>query len=140
GEVIGTFAWNEGLGAASLDVGTRLSGGKVTGVKSPVPDGHIANVVVVVCAGPQLAIVPLEQDGVARETLPGFDQLRLHSKIAFEGAAAEAMEGADAAETLRRLYDRAAIYEAFEQVGAAEGAMYMARDYTLQRYTFGRQL
>jgi acyl-CoA dehydrogenase len=140
GETIGAFAWNEGLGAASLDLGTKLSGGKVSGVKSPVPDAHIANVAVVVCAGPQLVIVPLDQTGVTRETLPGFDQLRLHSKITFDGAAGEAMEGADAGETLRRLYDRAAIYEAFEQVGAAEGAMYMARDYTLQRYTFGRQL
>jgi alkylation response protein AidB-like acyl-CoA dehydrogenase len=50
------------------------------------------------------------------------------------------MSGADPAPMLRRLQDRAAIYEAFEQVGAAEAAMLMARDYTLQRYTFGRPL
>jgi alkylation response protein AidB-like acyl-CoA dehydrogenase len=50
------------------------------------------------------------------------------------------MDGADAREALNRLYDAAAIYESFEQVGAAEAAMLMARDYTMQRYIFGRQL
>jgi alkylation response protein AidB-like acyl-CoA dehydrogenase len=72
--------------------------------------------------------------------MKGFDQLRKHARVAFEGASAEELGGADAGETLARLYDAAAIYEAFEQVGAAEAAMLMARDYTLDRYTFGRQL
>jgi acyl-CoA dehydrogenase len=140
GEVIGVFAWNEGPGAASVDVATKLSNGKVSGVKSPVADAQIAQLAVVVCAGPALALVELDQPGVRQEPLTGFDQLRKHARVIFDQAAGEAMDGADAEETLRRLYDRAAIFEAFEQVGAAESAMLMARDYTLQRYTFGRQL
>ena len=39
---------------------------------------------------------------------------------------------------LERLYDAAAVYFAFVQVGGAEAAMYMARDYALQRQAFGR--
>jgi acyl-CoA dehydrogenase len=140
GEAIGTFAWTEGPGAASSAVSTRLTNGRLSGVKSPVPDAAIADIMVVVCAGPTLALVDLSQPGVTCEPMRGFDQLRHHAKVAFTEAAAEEMTGADADETLRRLYDGAAIYEAFEQVGAAEAAMLMARDYTLQRYIFGRQL
>jgi len=141
GEVIATFAWNEGPGAADPNTVTaRLANGKLTGIKSPVPDAELADVAVVVCAGPRLALVALKQDGVKLEPLTGFDQLRKHARIFFDAADAEAMDAADAHETLRRLYDRAAVFEAFEQVGAAESAMLMARDYTLGRYTFGRQL
>jgi acyl-CoA dehydrogenase len=140
GEAIGALAWNEGPGAASLTVATRLAEGRVTGMKSPVADAEIADVVVVVCAGPRLALVQTAQSGVKCEPMRGFDELRRHAKVTFTDAEAEEMSGADADETLRRLYDAAAIYEAFEQVGAAEAAMLMARDYTLQRYIFGRQL
>lgn len=141
GEAIGTFAWNEGPGAAdAAGVTVKFFGGEVSGVKSPVADAEIADVAVVVCAGPKLVLVPLAQAGVRIEHMTGFDQLRNHAKVSFDSAAGEAMEGADADETLRRLYDRAAIYAAFEQVGAAESAMLMARDYTMGRYTFGRQL
>jgi len=140
GEAIGTLAWTEGLGAAGSNVSARLASGRLNGAKAPVPDGHMAHVAVVVCAGPKLALVDLSADGVSREPMKGFDQLRKHARLTFSDTAAEAMDGAHADETLRRLYDRAAIFAAFEQVGAAESAMFMARDYTMQRYTFGRQL
>ena len=141
GEVIATFAWNEGPGAAeATTVTTKLAGGKLTGVKTPVPDAELADVAVVVVAGPKLALVNLKQAGVRLEPLTGFEQLRKHAKIFFDGAEAEAMDAVDAHEALRRLYDRAAVFEAFEQTGAAESAMLMARDYTMGRYTFGRQL
>jgi alkylation response protein AidB-like acyl-CoA dehydrogenase len=140
GEAIGTFAWTEGLGAAGASVSARLSGGKLNGSKAPVPDAELAHVAVVVCAGPKLALVDLSGAGVTRSPLKGFDQLRKHARLTFADTPAEAMDAADADETLRRLYDRAAIFAAFEQVGAAESALMMARDYTLARYTFGRQL
>jgi acyl-CoA dehydrogenase len=140
GEAVGTFAWTEGLGPAGNGVAAKLAGGRLTGSKSPVPDGELAHVAVVVCAGPRLALVDLSGAGVTREPLKGFDQLRKHARLSFAETSAEALDGADADEALRRLYDRAAIFAAFEQVGAAESAMLMARDYTLQRYTFGRQL
>jgi acyl-CoA dehydrogenase len=140
GEAIGTFAWTEGLGAAGPTLSTRFAKGTVTGSKAPVADAALAQLAVVVCAGPRLALVDLSAKGVRLEPLKGFDELRQHARIHFDGAEADLMDGADAEETLRRLYDRAAVFEAFEQIGAAESAMMMARDYTLQRYTFGRQL
>ncbi|MBV9995860.1 MAG: acyl-CoA/acyl-ACP dehydrogenase [Caulobacteraceae bacterium] len=139
GEAIGTFAWQEGLGPPETDVDARFENGRISGVKSPVPDALLADVAVVVCEGPRLALADLSK-GVRREPLRGFDQLRSHAKLVFENTPAEAMDVPDPKDALRRLYDRAAIYAAFEQLGAAESAMFMARDYTLQRYTFGRQL
>ena len=141
GEVIGTFAWTEGPEAASAsNLKTRLADGRVTGMKTPVPDLEVADIAIVVCAGPRIALVDLKQAGVRLEPLKGFDQLRKHARLHLDGAPAEELGAADADETLRRLYDGAAVYEAFEQVGAAEAAMFMARDYTMGRYTFGRQL
>ena len=141
GEAIGALAWFEGRGFPDeRKLRTRLAGGKLHGAKAPVADGGIATVAVVVCEGPELALVDLTQAGVTREPMNGFDQLRPHVRLVFDGATAEAMSDAAPAPALRRLQDRAAIYEAFEQVGAAEAAMLMARDYTLQRYTFGRPL
>lgn len=141
GEAIGTFAWNEGPGAASMRVSTRLMSRKLSGVKSPVSDATIADIAVVVCAGPKLALVELTRAGVTREPLTGFDQLRHHARVTFDNADAEEMTGAAGAdEALRQLYDRAAVLEAFEQIGAAESAMLMARDFTLQRFIFARQL
>jgi acyl-CoA dehydrogenase len=144
GQVVGTLAWSEGAGAPRLTgLATTLSAGSVTGSKSPVPDAEIAQVCVVVSsrAGrPAMALVELDQPGVTITPMKGFDQLRRHARIDFAEADAEALEGADAHIALRQLLDRAAIFGAFEQVGGAESALYMARDYTLQRYVFGRQL
>jgi alkylation response protein AidB-like acyl-CoA dehydrogenase len=59
--------------------------------------------------------------------------------VDFDGAACEPLAaGCDA--MVRQLFDRFAVYEAFEQVGGTESALYMARDYTMERYIFGRQL
>lgn len=141
GEAIGTFAWFEGPGFPETGkLAAKFVDGQVSGGKWPVPDAEIAHVAVVVCKGPQLALVELSAPQVKREPMTGFDQLRQHARLVFDAAPAQPLSGADPAETLRRLQERAAIYEAFEQVGAAEAAMLMARDYTLQRYTFGRQL
>jgi alkylation response protein AidB-like acyl-CoA dehydrogenase len=38
------------------------------------------------------------------------------------------------------LFQRLAVLAAFEQLGGAESALYMARDYAQQRFIFGRQL
>lgn len=144
GETVGTLAWTEGVGAARMSgASTRLAAGAVSGTKSPVPDAKIAQICVVVGAAAgrtALALVELNQPGVTVTPMKGFDQLRHHARIDFDGAAAEPLEGADAGEALRRLQNRAAVYEAFEQVGGTESALYMARDYTMQRYIFGRQL
>jgi len=142
GEAVGTFAWNEGPGPVSTRrLDASLSGGRLSGVKWPVPDAGVADVCVVVVenAGrPLLALVELDQPGVMRVRLEGFDQVRPHHRVTFDGAAAEPMAPADVAAVLERLYDRAATYAAWEQVGGAEACLEAARAYTLERRTFGR--
>lgn len=149
GEVIGTLAVSEGLHAASpANIRVGFSGGKVSGVKTPVPDGDIAHVaVVVVNSGGKgegaisLAIVDLRGAGVSRETLRTLDPTRGHAELTFDGAPAELMGPAGQGwSQLQRILDGAAVLFAFEQVGGAEAALDMARDYSLERYAFGRQI
>ncbi len=143
GEIIGTFAISEGLHAASAaNIKTGFAGGKVNGVKTPVPDGDIADVAVVVvnAAGKvALAIVDLKGAGVSHEVLRTFDPTRSHAEITFKDAPAELMDGSGW-DQVSRILDGAAVLFAFEQVGGAEAALEMARDYSLERYAFGRQI
>ena len=57
----------------------------------------------------------------------------------FRGAPAELLTR-DGWPALTAAWDRAAVLTAFEQVGGAERAMEMARDYALERYAFGRPI
>ncbi|GAK45193.1 acyl-CoA dehydrogenase domain-containing protein [Tepidicaulis marinus] len=149
GEIIGTLAMAEGTNAPSpRTVKASLKGGKLTGTKMPVPDGEIADIAVVLVntggSGDKalsLAIVELNGSGISKEQLKTIDPTRGHAALKFDGAAAELMgaegEGWD---LVRRVLDGAAVWTAFEQVGGAETAMWMARDYALERYAFGRQI
>ncbi len=147
GEVIGTFAMSEGPTAASpRTVQTSLADGKLNGVKIPVPDGDIADfAVVLVNTGGKgdralsLALVDLKDAGVTREAIKTIDPTRSHATITFKDAPAELMgtEGEGWSYT-GTVFDSAAVLMAFEQVGGAETAMWMARDYALERYAFGR--
>ena len=59
----------------------------------------------------------------------------------FDGAAAEPLgEAGEGWPLLERLLDRAAVLFAFEQVGGAQAALEMARDYALGRFAFGRPI
>lgn len=143
GATVATFAWAEGSGGPGAPCSTTWVDGRLSGCKWPVPDAGIASLCVVLAAtsgGPALALLELGQSGVTRTPLDGFDELRHHELLTFDGAAAELLTGAPGAETLDALFDRLAVYEAFEQLGGTESALYMARDYTMQRFIFGRQL
>lgn len=141
GEVIGTFATTEG--AAAVGAGnftTRFADGHISGTKFPVPDASSAHICVVAVAGGRLAVVDLRDNGVVLKPLKGFDELRHHAEIIFNSAPAELLAGDGAADAVETLLNRAAVYQAFEQIGGAEAALYMARDYAMQRYIFGRTL
>ncbi len=55
-------------------------------------------------------------------------------------APAEKLPAAVGWTTVQRLLDRAAILFAFEQVGGADAALQMARDYAMERFAFGRPI
>lgn len=144
GEIVGTLAWTEGPTAPSgALVECVLEDGLLRGVKTPVADAELAQICVVVAKADgrdALALVELGQPGVKVDRLLGVDELRRFSRIAFDGARAELMAGADASAALEQILDRAAVYVAFEQVGGAEAALDATRDFSLQRHIFGRPL
>lgn len=144
GERIGTFALAERPGSSKPEKLTAaVSGGTLTTVKLAVPDGDIADFVVVAVnggAGPWLYLVDLHGAGVAREVVTTIDPTRSHAKLSFSAAAAEPLAGAVGPESVRRLLDFAAVPMAFEQVGGAQAALEMANGYAKERYAFGRPI
>ena len=135
GAAIGTFASTDGKDAA-----VQAAGGRLTGVKLPVPDGAVADVAVVAAAG-SLFLVELAQPGLTRSTVQTLDPTRNHARLDFAGAEAEPLGAAGAGAALtRRVLDKAAVLIAFEQVGGAHRALEMARDQALERMAFGRQI
>ncbi len=146
GEMLGTVAASEGPGVLTLgSITARVVQGALTGTKLPVTDGMAADRAVVLArgdAGPGLYLVDLTGPGVTREVVSTIDPTRGAARISFAGAPAELLgdvEG-DGFDQLARIHDRAAILIAFEQLGGADRALEMARDYALERYAFGRPI
>ena len=144
GEMIGTFAMAERPGASDpRKLTAHVSDGKLSGTKLAVPDGDIADFAVVAVHGgngPWLHLVDLVSSGVTRETVSTIDPTRSHAGIMFDSAPSEPLPGSTSAESVRHLLDRAAVMLAFEQVGCAQAALEMARDYARERYAFGRPI
>jgi len=148
GKVIGTVAVAEGPRApTSRNLAVAATGGKLSGEKLPVPDGDLAQMAVVLArtaAGndernASLFLVDLK--GVGVEPVDTVDPTRPHARLAFDGAAAEPLGATgDGWRLLQALFDRAAVLLAFEQLGGAEAALEMARDYALERTAFGRPI
>lgn len=146
GEAIGTFALNEGQGRMTPEkIEARVESGRITGAKVPVADGSFADFAVVAARDDSdevsLYIVTLDSEGVSREVLESIDPTRDQARITFDGAQAELLGGkGDGWHIASVVMDRAAILLAFEQLGGADRAMEMARDYALERIAFGRQI
>lgn len=150
GDIIGTLALSEGTHAAHpRNIAVKFAAGKVSGVKQPVADGGAASVAIVAVntggAGEQavsLAIVDLKAGRVSSEPVRTIDPSRQHVTLTFKDAPAEILgdKQGEGWSQLSRILDGAAVLFAFEQVGGSEAALEMARDYSLERYAFGRQI
>ncbi len=146
GEAIGTLALVEGPGdIAPGAIRSVVRGGKLRGVKTFTPDGEIADFAIVAArasdAGVGLFVVDLSGPGVSRAGVECVDPSRGHAEIRFEDAAAEPLGAVQEGwALLTRALDRAAALTAFEQVGGADRALEMARDYALDRMAFGRPI
>lgn len=120
----------------------RVEGGRLTGVKAPVLDGMIAGVAVVTAVdgsgAPQLVLCDLNQPAVERTPVGMVDPTRPAARLRFDGAVVEPLSSEAEAWTLLR--DRAAVFLAFEQLGAAETALATAKAYALDRSAFGRKI
>ncbi len=145
GEAIGTFALSEGPGQATeANLQTTLKNGRLSGTKVPVPDGDVADFCVVVASdgnGTSLAVVDLGADGVSREQVDTLDPSRSNARITFDGAEAELLgESGQGWELKNRVFDRAAVLFAMEQLGGADACLEMAIGYAKGRYAFGRPI
>jgi acyl-CoA dehydrogenase len=146
GEAIGCFALAEGPHVATpANLATRAEGARLTGTKVPVADGDVADFAVVVAAQGDgragLFLVDLKGLGVTRASLATVDPTRSHARLVLDGAPGEPLGPAGEGWPLtERLLDRAAVLVAFEQLGGAQAALEMAREYALGRFAFGRQI
>jgi len=150
GDAIGTLALFEGSGKPSAKaIKLAASGGVLNGIKKPVPDGAIADFAIVAArAGPSgresdiaLFLVDTKAGGVEAKPVDNIDPSRSQAELIFRDCRAELLGPAtDGWNILSHLMDRAAVLMAFEQIGGADRALEMARDYALDRIAFGRPI
>jgi Acyl-CoA dehydrogenases len=143
GETIGVLVWDSDCKISVPGVtDIQYVDGRLDGEFGPVPDAGAADICVVAVqhnGRPALALVE-SLDDVKFSEMVGLEQMRHHSRVRFDGAKAELLPAGDAADILRRMRIKAAVYGAFEQVGGAEGCLYMVRDYTLGREVYDKPL
>jgi len=147
GSAIGCLAASEGNGqttAASLNC--TVENGVLTGSKIPVADGDIADFAIVLAQssvgdGASVYLVGLDQAAVKREVVTTIDPSRSHARVDFKKASASLLgkEGEGMA-IIKGVYDSAAVLFAWEQVGGAETALEMAKEYAMGRFAFGRPI
>ena len=150
GEAIGTLALFEGKGNPSpKNVKLTAANGVLNGVKRPVADGAVADFAVVAARTASsgrdndisLFLIDLKAGGVEVKSLTNLDPTRGQAEMTFKDCKAEPLGAAgEGWSILTQVLDRAAVLCAFEQVGGADRALEMGRDYALDRIAFGRQI
>ena len=145
GEITGTVAFAE-LDASVHKgrVDAVVTEGFFSGCKQPVADVTLVDFAVVTgregnAGDYSLYLLDLNAQGVTRSAVDSLDPSRPLGKLELNGAPVELLGSpGQGAAVVDRLLDGAAVLLAFEQVGGAEAALTMAREYTCGRYAFGR--
>lgn len=144
GAVIGAFAFAEaGEGGMPQRPAVQFRDGELSGEKVAVAAGAYADFAIVVCSQSQrdeaaLAFVDLKQPGVRRVTIESLDNSLGYANLNFEGCAAVQLDAP--AHAAHAMFDRAALFTAFEQIGGAESCLEAARQYALVRRVFGQPI
>ena len=132
GSTIATVAFTEENGRwDEAGVTMAESGGKLTGTKSFVLDGHTANLILVLAktsgGGLGLYAVDANAAGLTRTALSTMDQTRKQAKLEFNNTPAKLIgtEG-KGWDVLSQVFDLAAVALAAEQVGGAQKVLEMA--------------
>ncbi|MBM3683094.1 MAG: acyl-CoA dehydrogenase [Actinobacteria bacterium] len=146
GETIATVAFTEENGRwDEAGVTMTESGGKLTGTKSFVIDGHIADLVIVLAkssgGGLGLYAVDGKAAGLTRTALSTMDQTRKQAKLEFNGVEATPIAKAGFSwADWSTVLDLAVVALAAEQVGGAQRCLDMAVEYAKVRVQFGRPI
>jgi alkylation response protein AidB-like acyl-CoA dehydrogenase len=119
-------------------------GYELTGTKSYVLDGQVADVVLVLARteeGPSVFAVEGTAAGLTRTALPVLDQTRRMSRLEFAAVPARLIGAAGAAEpVMAGTLQRAAVALAAEQVGGSRRCLEMTVDYAKIRVQFNRPI
>ncbi|MBI3438943.1 MAG: acyl-CoA/acyl-ACP dehydrogenase [Proteobacteria bacterium] len=134
GEAIVAFAVDDGAHHAPGRSALKVGGGKISGEKKYVADGHIAEVFIVSGAD-GLYLVKADAAGVSRRELFTVDS-RGAADVTFKDAPTEALSGGAA--TRDAVLDRARIGLAAEMLGQAQAAFEMTSEYLKTRKQFGQ--
>jgi alkylation response protein AidB-like acyl-CoA dehydrogenase len=144
GTTIGTLAIAETAGPiAERTVACTCRNGTLSGAKIAVVDGLDADIAVVAAQGATgvgLYLIDLKSRGVERAAQTSIDPTRVLAKLSFDAAPAEPLPAGQGWNRIQHVLDRAAVLFAFEQLGGADVALEMARDYALERHAFGRPI
>ncbi len=149
GETIATLAFTEENGrwdseGVTMEASASGDGHTLSGVKSFVLDGHVANLILVAArtdAGVSLFAVDRDASGLTRESLATMDQTRKQARLTFDATPATLI-GTDGGgwDTMSTVLDLAAVALAAEQVGGAQFVLDMAVQYAKDRVQFGRPI
>ncbi len=158
GEIIGTLALQEMDGGADpgyvqMEARPNGDGFLLNGTKLFVPDGHVADVIVLAARtetgedparGITLFLVDPEADGVSVSLLPTMDGTRKLSAVEFRdvsiGADGVLGERHGGGGPLRRVLQRAQVGLCAECVGGAQRAMEIAAEYAKVRVQFDQPI
>lgn len=149
GDTMATLALTEADGRWD-EPGIRLNasetGGswQLTGIKTYVPDGHLADLLLVAArtpSGVSLFAVDGKAPGITRTALPTLDQTRKQAQIDFADTPARLL-GTDGAAwpAIERTLATASVLLAAEQVGGAAAALDAAVAYAKIRVQYGRAI
>jgi alkylation response protein AidB-like acyl-CoA dehydrogenase len=139
-----TLAFVEPSGKWDIDaIEVTESGGKISGTKSYVLDGHTATLLIVAAKssdGLGLYLVDPDAEGVTRTKLETLDMTRKQAKIDFNNTPATRLGSGDATEALQKTLNQAAAVLSAEMVGGAQQCLDMSTQYAKERYQFGRPI
>jgi len=135
GEAIAALAVDESAHHAPGKSKLKASGGKISGEKRYVADGHIADVFIVSDQEGALYLVKGDTKGLTRRELVTADS-RGAADLTFDNVAAEPMNGG--LEALEQILDRARIGLAAEMLGQASEAFEITAEYLKTRRQFGQ--
>ena len=130
-------------GLESQHIGLKLATGKLNGTVT-VPFGNMAHFILApahTADGMVVVLMDVHASGVQRHAVTGIDELVPLAQLQLTDAPAlTLLEGDAARNAWQHARLQAVVISAFEQLGSADKSVELARDYALERFTFGRPI
>ena len=146
GERLAALAVAEPSGRWDADgIAATVRDGKLTGAKSFVIDGHVADLLVVVARDARemvsFHVASADSRGIVRRPLEVLDPTRKLARVEFEAVPVTRLGAdVDGDRALARVFDLAAVALANEMVGGAQWLLESAVEYAKLRTQFGRAI